>query len=324
MYYRNGIARIILLALVLAILAAAPAAALKVEGARIALDVEAGKAYNSTIGISIGTGEAGGDFTIDVLGFGQSLSDGSYTGLNATADTAPMSARPFITIDHPQITLNPGERAVATASIRVPADFQEGGRYAIILVHPAAVAGQQASFATAVAIPVFLTAKGGKGTEAGAITSFEPGPVSGGGPVTVTTVMTNTGDLHYYGVVNRVWVTDPTGNLVGNASSTPLIRAIVPGQSVKFTVNVVVPGDPGTYNLTSRMEQQDGTLLDEKTTTVEVKGAATPVAATPGATPGATSAAPPAKGPFGIPGFTAGLGALAVAISIAFTIRVRR
>jgi hypothetical protein len=306
MYYQKAFARIFLMALVLAALAAAPAAALKVEGARIALDVEAGKTYNSTIGVSIGTGEAGGEFAIDVLGFGQALADGTYTGLEAAADTAPTTARPFITLDHPTVHLKPGERAVVTAMIRVPADFREGGRYAIILVHPAAAPGQQASFATAVAIPVLLTAKGGAGTEAGEITSLEPGAVSEGKPVTVETVLKNTGDLHYYGVVNKVSLKDASGKLIGNASTVPLTRAIVPGQSVKFTVDIPAPRDPGTYTLSSRMEQQDGTFFDEKTATIEVKGAATPAT---------TQETSPAGGPSGIPGFTGALGATALGLS---------
>jgi hypothetical protein len=313
MYYRNVFVCAFTLALLLGILTAAPAAALKVEGARIALDVEPGKAYNSTIGVSIGTGEAEGDFAIDVLGFGQALADGTYTGLEAAADTSPTTARPFITIDRPKLHLKPGERAVATAMIRVPADFRDGGRYAIILVHPVAAGGQQASFATAVAIPVLLTAKGGAGTEAGEITSLVPGAISGGNPVTVETVLKNTGNLHYYGVVNRVSVTEATGKLVANASTAPFTRAIVPGQSVKFSLNVTAPGDPGTYTLTSRMEQQDGTLLDEQTASLEVKGTPTPLAT---ASPAAT-----ARSPSSVPGFTAVLGVASVGISGALALR---
>jgi hypothetical protein len=315
MYYKNTFSRVFLLVLVLGFLAAIPAAALKVEGARIALDVEAGKTYNSTIGVSIGTGEAEVDFAIDVLGFGQALSDGSFMGLEATADTAPTSARPFIAIDRPTVHLKPGERAVATAMIHVPADFREGGRYAIILVHPAAVQGQQASFATAVAIPVFLTAKGGAGTEAGEITSLVPGAVSGGNPVTIETVLRNTGNLHYVGVVNRVEVKDTAGKLVANASTTPFARAIVPGQSVQFSVDIVNPRDPGTYTITSRMEQQDGNLLDEGTATLEVKGPATPQA---------TPSRPETTRPSGVPGFTAILGIVAAGICAVLVLCRRR
>jgi len=293
MYYRNGKVRIFVTALVLAALVAGPVAALKVEGARIALDVEAGKAYNSTIGVSIGTGEAEGDFAIDVLGFGQAPADGTYTGLDAAADTAPTTARPYITIDRPKLHLKPGERAVATAMIRVPADFRDGGRYAIILVHPVAAAGQQASFATAVAIPAFLTVKGGAGTEAGEITSLVPGAISEGRPMNVTTVLKNSGNLHYYGVVNRVSLTDTAGKLVSNTSTAPMTRALVPGQSVTFAVELPAPVHPGTYTITSRMEQQDGTFLDEKTASLEVKGAPAPLtAATQAETTGTPSKVP--------------------------------
>jgi hypothetical protein len=61
------------------------------------------------------------------------------------------------------------------------------------------------------------------------------------------------------------------------------------------------------------MEQQDGTLLDEKTATIEVKGAATPVT-----TPQHTT---PAKGPLGIPGFTWTLGATAMTLSAVLAFR---
>jgi hypothetical protein len=292
MYYQNTFSRIFLLALIIGAVAG-PAAALKVEGARIALDVDAGKAYNSTIGVSIGTGEAEGDFAIDVLGFGQAPADGTYTGLEAAADTAPTTARPFITVDRPRLHLKPGERVVSTAMIRVPADFRAGGRYAIILVHPVAAAGQQASFATAVAIPVLLTAKGGSGSEAGEITSLEPGAVSEGKPVTVTTVLKNTGNLHYYGAVNRVSLTDAAEKVVSNTSTAPMTRALVPGQSVTFAVELPAPVHPGTYTITSRMEQQDGTFLDEKTASLEVKGAPAPLtAATQAETTGTPSKVP--------------------------------
>ena len=64
---------LVLVLLMAGIFAVAPVAALKVEGARIALDVYAGKSVTSPIGISIKPEEAEGDFAIEVLGFGQTL-----------------------------------------------------------------------------------------------------------------------------------------------------------------------------------------------------------------------------------------------------------
>ena len=119
---------LILLLLIAGIAAIAPAAALKVDGARIALEVTPGQTTTSPIRVSIGTDETEGDFALDVLGFGQSVADGTYNGLEASADTSLYSARPFITIDKPIVHLKPGERADATATIRYrPMQRMAGG-----------------------------------------------------------------------------------------------------------------------------------------------------------------------------------------------------
>jgi hypothetical protein len=243
---------------------AAPALALKVEGARIALDVEPGKTYTSPIGISIGENEAGGEYAIDVMGFGQSVQDGSYTALDA-ADTSPYSARGFITIDKPSVTLKPGERVTVTATISIPSGTRDGGRYAIILVHPAVSAtGAPASFATAVAIPVLLTLKAGTITESGEIRAIAPAAIEVGKPFVVETSFRNSGNYHYYGAVHNVTITDTQGNIVASVRSEPLTRAIVPGQSVTLTAPIPNGLSAGSYQVTVRVEKQDGKVLAEK------------------------------------------------------------
>lgn len=271
---RNTLIRICLITLALLIGGAflvTPALALKVEGARIALDVEPGKTYTSPIGVSIRPEESGGTFTIDVMGFGQALEDGSYIALDSAADTSPYSARQFITIDKPTVTLRPGERDDVTATIRIPSGTRDGGRYAIILVHPAASAsGAPAAFATAVAIPVLLTVKAGTISETGEITALEPSISESALPFKILTTFRNSGNYHYYSVVNIVTVTDSTGKIVATAKSDPFIRAIVPGQSVKFIATIQNGLSPGNYQVTSRMEKQDGGLLAEKKATLQV------------------------------------------------------
>ena len=306
--------------------AVAPAAALKVDGARIALDVEAGKTYDSTIGISIGANEAEGDFAVDVLGFGQSVTDGTYTGLAAAADTSMYSARPFITIDKPSVHVKPGERAAVTASIAVPAGTRDGGRYAIILVHPAASSsGAPASFATAVAIPVLLTMKGGTISEKGDIATVEMSATEVSKPFTVTSTVQNTGNYHYYGTVTNVTVVDSSGGVVANVTTTPMIRAIIPGNSVKIPATVA-PGLPaGTYKMTVAMQTQDGTVLAQKTSDLTIgtppsaggtAGSGTPGTATAGAQAKPTQS--PGSGPLAI------IFAVAVGIVGAMHIRQKR
>lgn len=265
---------------------ATPVLALKVDGARIALSVEPGKTYTSPIGISIKPEESEGTYAIDVMGFGQSLADGAYTALEASADPSPYSARPFITIDKPTVTLKPGERADVTATISIPSGTRDGGRYAIILVHPATSAsGAPASFATAVAIPVLLTLKTGTISEKGEITALEPIAAEVGRSFPVVTTFRNTGNYHYYGVVNNVSITDTQGKVVASAISKPFEKAVIPGQTVRFS-NAIESGlAQGNYQVTSRMETQDGELLGGKTITLQ---AGSPPTAVPTTTPGDT------------------------------------
>lgn len=265
---------LILLLLIAGIAAIAPAAALKVDGARIALEVTPGQTTTSPIGVSIGTDETEGDFAIDVLGFGQSVADGTYNGLEASADTSPYSARPFITIDKPIVHLKPGERADATATIRVPADAKDGGRYALILVHPATAAtGQQTSFATAVAIPVLLTVKSGTIMQKGEITAIETTKADTGKPFSITATVKNNGNYHYYGVVSNVTVNDVQGKTVATVKTNPMSRAIVPGQQVKIIAQVAQGLPEATYQMTVKMETQDGTVLDTETKALQVGNA---------------------------------------------------
>ncbi len=281
---RNSHTHICLITLALLIAGAflvSPAFALKVEGARIALDVEPGKTYTSPISISIKPEESGGAYTIDVMGFGQSVQDGSYAALDAAADTSPYSARPFITIDTPTVTLQPGERYDVTATISVPSGTRDGGRYAIILVHPTASAsGAPASFATAVAIPVLLTIKSGTITEAGQISAVEPPVAEVGKPFAVATTFRNSGNYHYYGAMHNVTITDTQGKVVASVKSEPFVRAIVPGQSVTFTTSVANGLPQGTFQVTARVEKQDGQVLAEKKANLQTGSSPTTQATT--------------------------------------------
>jgi len=302
----------ILLSLFIAgILLPAPALALKVEGARIALDVEPGKTYTSPIGISIKPEESGGTFAIDVMGFGQSPADGTSISLDAAGDTSPYTARPFITIDRSTVTLEPGGRADVTATITVPADAKDGGRYAIILVHPAAsTSGAPAAFATAVAIPVVLTVKGGSITETGEISALVPAAAEVGKPFTVETTFRNSGNYHFSGAKNNVTITDTGGKVIANAGTEPFSRAIVPGNSVEFSCPIENGLPQGTYQLTSRIEKQDGKLLAEKKATLQV-GNPAPVQATT-----------PPKNP--IPGFGALITIMGIACALFGALRTRK
>ncbi len=289
---------LVLFLLLAGVATVAPVAALKVDGARIAITVAPGESVTSPIGISLAENEAEADFAIDVLGFGQSVADGSYTGLEASSDTSPYSARSFISIDTPTVHLKPGERADVKATISVPSGTRDGGRYAIILVHPATTAsGAPAAFATAVAIPVLLTIQDGKIDEKGEITAVDISSVEVGKPFTVTATVWNSGNYHYYGIVSNVTITDSTGKSIASVKTSPMSRAIIPSQQVQIDAQVAQGLAEGTYTIHVRMETQDGDLLDSEKKSLQVGNlqAASPV-------PTATTSKNflPGPGPFAI------------------------
>jgi len=253
-----------------------PAAALKVEGSKIMMDVVPGQTYIFPMAISITSTDAAADYAVDVLGFGQSLAGGSYIPLAAAADTSPYSARPFVSVDSPVIHLAPGQRTAFNATIRVPQNVGDGGRYALIYIHPTATgSGQQASINIAVTVPVMLTIQNSKLTQTGSITGVSVGTIVAGQPITVSTTLENTGNLHYYGIVNQVKVTDATGNVVGTAASAPAVRAMIPGQSVMFDTPLSTPLNVGTYTVESEM-MLNSTVLDSKSTSITVNQAYIP------------------------------------------------
>jgi hypothetical protein len=253
-----------------------PAAAVKVEGAKIMLDVKPGTNYIFPMAVSTKPDDAPSDYAVEVYGFGQSAEGGSYAPLLAADDTGAYSARTLVTVESPVIHIDPGQRRAFNATIRMPADIGEGGRYAIIHIHPAAAGGGQAGFATAIIVPVMLTVKDSKLIETGTITNIDVGNIVAGKPITVATTLKNTGNHHYYGVVNQVTVTDAAGKTVGTVKANPLPNAVIPGQSVRFDAQVSTPLSIGTYTVKSDMMLESGAILDSRRTSVTVNEAYIP------------------------------------------------
>ena len=151
-----------------------------------------------------------------------------------------------------------------------PKNVGAGGRYAIIYIH--ALPGKGKSFTTAVIVPVLITVSGTTLTETGSITKLDVSDVTIGQPITVTTTLKNTGNYHYYHTVNDVIVTDANGNILADNSTPPSVYAIIPGNTVGFTIQPDLKNLPlGTYTVNSKVLLEDGRVLDNKTTTFAVK-----------------------------------------------------
>jgi hypothetical protein len=242
-----------------------------VEGAKIMLDVKPGTTYIFPMAVSTKDTDPASDYAIDILGFGQSLDAGSYEGLPPSMDVSPYSARSFISVPSSSLHFVPGERKEFNATIKIPQNVSDGGRYAVILIHPAAAGTGQASFATAVLVPVMLTVEGSRLIETGEITAVSVGEVVAAKPIVVSTTLKNTGNHHYYGAVNKLTVMDAAGKTVATATTEPFSRAVIPAQSVRFDTELTTGLPVGTYSVKSVMTLQDGTVLDEETATFTVK-----------------------------------------------------
>ena len=119
-------------------------------------------------------------------------------------------------------------------------------------------------------MPVFITVAGTTPTQTGSILQIDTGTLTTGQPITITTTFKNTGNYHYYNGINEVNVTDSNGNFIANASTTPLIYAIIPGNTVQFVAHPNVTNlQPGTYTVDSKV-LLNGQVLDEKNTTLTV------------------------------------------------------
>jgi hypothetical protein len=264
------LAKIILPALVIVLmLSAVPVLAIGVSGAKYMENISPGGTAVHTMTVGIGADEEPTDVLVEVMGFGQSRDKG-YTTLDPAIDLSPYSARSFITLDKNTIHLEPGIKQNVNANITIPKNVGAGGRYAIIYIH--ALPGVGKSFTTAIMVPILITASGTALAETGSITDLEVSDVTIGQPITVTTTLKNTGNYHYYRTVNEVLLTDASGNIIAHNSTPPSAYAIIPGNTVGFTIQPDVKNLPlGTYTVNSKVLLEDGRVLDNKTTTFAVK-----------------------------------------------------
>ncbi len=257
-----------IVALCLLLLLPATVSAIGVTGSKYMGSIKPGGTDIHTMTVSIGPDENPTDVLVEVYGFGQNMDQG-YSAITQANDVSPYSARSFITLDTSSIHLEPGTSQDIHATISVPANAGPGGRYALIYIH--ALPGKGQSFTTAVMVPVLVTIAGTTPTMTGSITNLSVGEVTAGQPITVTTKLKNTGNYHYYSTVNTITVRDAAGNLVGNFSTQPSVYAVIPGNTVQYTITPTLQNLPvGNYTVDSKVLLEGGTVLDEKNTTLSV------------------------------------------------------
>jgi len=270
------------LALVVALslaLAAAPALGLSVSNALVVGNVKPGETYTHTMTVSIASGDAAADISVDVAGV-QQLPNGGYQLLDAFHDTGQYSARQFVTVDKAAFRLEPGGSEDITATVEVPQDVGDGGRYAMIHIVTQPVATAGVGMVSAVDVPVYLTVKDSQLIHTGEITGVTSGEITSGQPINILTSFRSTGN-HHFKVKGEVTVTNDQGQNLDTMTTPVTASSILPGMvwelGASFIPGVVLA--VGTYTVDSKVMLEDGTLLDQSSTTLEVKA---PYTAPPG------------------------------------------
>jgi hypothetical protein len=255
--------------LIFLLMCSLPAAGMKVTGTRYAGSISAGSSAVHTMTISINPDDPPMDLIVDVLGFGQTPQQGS-SGIPPEKDTSPYSARTFITVSPKTFHLQPGGSQVVQATIAVPRDVGDGGRYAVLTIRNAPIGNGTTAIVTSISVPVLVTIAGSAPSQTGTITSLDVADIVPGQPIRITTGVKNTGNIHY-AVKNTVTVTDSAGNPVVTGVSDASNRSVIPTFTINYEVNLDKALPAGKYTVSSQISLQDGTVLDTKTTTFEVQ-----------------------------------------------------
>ncbi|MDE4908098.1 hypothetical protein L0665_05685 [Methanogenium marinum] len=191
------------------------------------------------------------------------------------------SAVNYISLDKSSIILEPGKTNSISAKITVPSNPGGGGRYAII--HFEEVISEEGSGFVGVAsktvinIKVRLTLDGKNLIHEGIITNLESGEATSNQPITIVTTFQNSGN-HHFKILNDVDILDLNGEIITTISSDEMLSPILPSQVVTMESSFSSESElqQGQYSFKSRVVSEDGTLIDEKEGSFEIKEAYVP------------------------------------------------
>ena len=254
---------------------------LTVSNAVILNDVTPGQTLTQNMTVAIASTDPAIDMSVQVFGVAQSL-QGDYELLDAAKDTGKYSARTFVSVDKSSFHLEPGDSEDLTATVQVPQDVDDGGRYAVINIATKPTVSTGIGMITAVNVPVFLTVKGTQLIQTGKITGVSTSDAASGKPINILTNFQNTGN-HHFKVQGQIIVKDGKGKTVATIPILPTTSSIIPGmtrQLVTTLSGTKAPLAVGTYTIDSQVTLADGTLLDKSTGTFKITSPYTPPAAT--------------------------------------------
>ena len=239
---------------------------LTVSGAKLVATASAGDTFIHQITVSIGSDDQPMDMTVQVLPMAQAL-DGTPL---SSQEANPYSASSFITLDKDSFHLDPGGKQMVNATIRIPKGVGDGGRYALIKVATQPPAGSALSVITAVNIPIYITIKGSRLANQGKITSLSA-DVSSSQAIEVVSVFENTGN-HDFKIKNNLTLRNSKGKTVASIQTNISLWTLIPGMSREIKADIFPEVDlsPGLYRVTSQITLDDGTILAEAGTDLQL------------------------------------------------------
>ena len=186
-------------------------------------------------------------------------------------DLGKYSAKDYITIDNPSFHLEPGQSQDVTATIRIPLDAGEGGKYAMINIGQQQAAGTSVGVLVAVDVPIFLTIKDTPLIHTGKITGITTSKAVSGQPVDIFTNFQNTGN-HHFQVKGEVLVSNTQGEVLDTIYTALTTSSLVPTMSTQLKATYIPKGELslGVYTIKSTVMLDDGTVLDTASGSFEV------------------------------------------------------
>jgi len=255
--------RYILPALVAIILLAAwPATAvanpgLRVENAICVADVSPGDTISHKMTVSLVETDSPMDLAVEV---------NDIDNVKST-----YSARDFVTVDKTSFHLEPGESQDVTATVHIPSDVGDGGRYAVINLKQKP-SGTGVAPVVAVNVRLYLTIKDSQLIHEGEITEVSAGEAISGKPVDMFITFKNTGN-HHFKFKGEVTVSDAQGEVLDTIYTALSPASVIPSLSGELRANFIPEKELplGVYSIKSKVMLEDGTLLDEAEGSFEVK-----------------------------------------------------
>ena len=243
--------------------------ALGTSGSILEKEVVPGDHLTHIMHVKLDSSDQPMDIQVELLGYGQS-EDGAKRELNASLDTSPYSARPFLKVSPASFHLDPGKTQDVTLEGDIPKNIGSGGRYALVKIHSGIMGKGMVGFSLAIDVPILLTVSGSEIQNKGEIENLSLEQPVLADNQTLSLLFKNTGNHHYKPKVQAM-VKNKDDSIASNVSVTSPI-SVLPTYSrlFKFDLNPKTPLKPGTYNLNATV-RADGNVIATKEVSFEVK-----------------------------------------------------